>query len=78
MKRVTRASNDADYLRLKRDYKESRRFKDCEKESGPFQDFIDELESKGIDHEVYYDKSGNGCTVFYDDYKGLYSSTTRY
>ena len=57
-------------ISLQYPYKTS--FRDKYKESGQLRDLLEELSNKGVAHSIYYNKTNNGCTVFYDDYNGRY------
>lgn len=59
------------YHQLSKIYPNKREFKDKSKESGNLRDLIDDLENKGIEYEIYNDKTDNGCTVFYDKVEDL-------
>lgn len=40
-------------------------FDDAEKQSGMIKDLTDELDAKGLNYEIYYNKNDNGGAVFY-------------
>ena len=62
------------YLRMKRQYKNRKSFKDREAESGNIQDLIDDLKNKGVSYEIYEDTTDAGCTIFFDETDSVYSS----
>lgn len=66
-KRKVTSATDSEYALFKKTYSHSREFKDADKQSGSIHDLIDELENKDISYEIYYNKTDNGCTIFYDD-----------
>lgn len=75
-KGVTVVSNTYnEYLRMKRQYKNRKSFKDRETESGNIQDLIDDLKNKGVSYEIYEDKTDDGCTIFFDETDSVYSSS---
>ena len=63
-----------EYLRMKRQYKNRKSFKDREAESGNIQDLIDDLKNKGVSYEIYEDTTDAGCTIFFDEMDSVYSS----
>lgn len=63
---ATSATN-SEYALFKNTYSHLREFEDQDKQSGNIRDLIDELENKGISYDIYYNKTNNGCTIFYDD-----------
>ena len=74
-KRVTVVSDTYnEYLRMKRQYKNQKSFKDREAESGNIQDLIDDLKNKGVSYEIYEDTTDAGCTIFFDETDSVYSS----
>lgn len=73
----SRIAEDNDYVKLKRAYKNATSFEDMEKESGNIKDLTDELDRKGIDYDIYKDKTTKGCTVFHDSSEPYLSSLNK-
>ena len=65
---VTAASKDTYYMRLKRAYKNMRKFNDIDSQSGDIRDLEDDLKAHDTPYEIYEHKTDKGCTVFYDKY----------
>lgn len=63
--KVTSATT-SEYALLKNTYSHLREFEDKDKQSGNIRDLMDELENKDISYDVYYNKTNNGCTIFYN------------
>lgn len=69
MKRYIRAAETQDDFKIMLgQYKHRRDFNNAD--DAELADFLDELNNKGIAHDVYQHKTGGGCTVFYDEYVG--------
>lgn len=59
-------SNDSEYHRLEKLYKNKKSFNDKQKQSGEIADITEYLDSHNMSYEIYDDKTDNGCTIFYD------------
>lgn len=74
MKRYIRAAETQDDFKIMLgQYKHRRDFNNAD--DAELADFLDELNNKGVAHDVYQHKTGGGCTVFYDDITGSSSCT---
>lgn len=65
---ASKGSNDTDFMILKHQYKNMRKFDDMDSQSADILDLEDELNSHNTPYERYEHKADNGCTIFYDDY----------
>ena len=71
-----KSATNSEYALLKKTYSHLREFEDQDKQSGNIRDLIDELNNKGIGYEIYYNKTDDGCTIFYGD-GGTISSASK-
>ena len=59
--------DDSEFNRLRKAYKNYRKFKDIDAQSGDIRDLTDKLTTQNVPYEEYKHKTDKGITIFYDD-----------
>lgn len=67
-------ADDSEYRMLDKSYEHKKEFYDRNKQSGNIADATEYLDSHNYEYEIYFDKTDDGCTLFYNGELGVLES----
>ncbi len=67
-------ADDSEYHMLDKSYEHKKEFYDRNKQSGNIADATEYLDSHDYEYEIYFDKTDDGCTLFYNGELGVLES----
>lgn len=67
-------ADDSEYHMLDKSYEHKKEFYDRNKQSGNIADATEYLDSHDYEYEIYFDKTDDGCTLFYNGELGVSES----